>query len=50
MREECVTVVCDVQEYLRSLPDSLLMEELYDDWVKVSRLEDGEGKMAHVRQ
>ena len=48
--EQCVTVVYDVQEYLRSLPDSLLTEELYDEWVKVSRLEEAEEKMAHVKQ
>ncbi|KAK7107248.1 uncharacterized protein [Littorina saxatilis] len=50
--DDChVTIVGSIlKEYLRSLPDPLLMEDLHDEWIKIPKMESQEDKLAHVRQ
>ena len=38
------------QDYLRNIPNSLLMEELFDDWVAANEIENLEEKNNKLRE
>ncbi|KAL8611493.1 hypothetical protein ACOMHN_014548 [Nucella lapillus] len=49
--EEVSAVVAGglIKDYLRSLPDPLLMEALHNEWLQVGSLTEGEEKVQHIK-
>ena len=39
-----------LQDFLRNLPDCLLVSSLYDQWVKISEEADEETKLKDIKQ
>ncbi|XP_050392600.2 uncharacterized protein LOC126811150 isoform X2 [Patella vulgata] len=39
-----------LKDYLRSLPQSLLLDELYEDWMQIERLDSQEEQIARIKE